>query len=643
MSDSQIPKRPEFLNKLLSLRENKDEYKRELYINFLGMVKQSQNAMKDLKKMDVKMFCKTSSLKPDDQNSSLRLIFNFYAKLQPPSNQLSTNPTYAQIEYANETLSFFELLTLCRDFRVAPRLITREELKFLWKIINIKRMRGNETTLGELDFDEFIDFLSKIAILAYSKPGMLLMMETVHGLTPTPALMIESIGQYMHLDDEDKVRYILQTTGRKTVARYNMRTPGERNIEVCRELRQDLKGKRISKLLSTEVVTETEMRHTGYMPSLAVPSVEESFQFRPRSDIPEPVGELGTFSLATKVGDNQAVHIAKTVRKSMNVTSANPIAGVENATTESLLAKVTDMARNGNFGSREEEEEDDELDGFHAPKGRRHNESNFSERFNLRKVAEVPGAYVSDGQVDAIVNYDKKHNNLLTKYSKEIKGKGVIPVPREGLIESNGPFLDLGDVTIGQKVTVELELLNVGSDPIQLDVVTEDFQSEDISVVFGPRLFARGISKNVKVAFTVARGVDCAIGIIKLLAAPGRGQPAVLACPVYYRVEGAAASSTKKTPKGERPVSATSRMSCTAKSLPAISAKLLAEGGGWRSGAPGMPSTSNPSKQQRPTSSRSGAVSQRDEDVSNHRYPGHRPRSFSNVSSGTSLSNITML
>ena len=106
----------------------------------------------------------------------MELIFCFYAKLQKPGVQkMKKGLTYDEIRQANETLSYFECLCLMRDFDVVPNLVTKVDFNSVWKWCKARRGRrvaGHDSNINELDFEDFLEFLACVSLVAFSRPGM---------------------------------------------------------------------------------------------------------------------------------------------------------------------------------------------------------------------------------------------------------------------------------------------------------------------------------------------------------------------------------------------------------------------------------------------------------------------------------------
>ncbi len=151
---------------------------------------------------------------------TLLLVFNFYAKLFAPHQQMTKKvPTYSEIMFANNTLSQGEVMCFCVDFRIVPHLLTRNDVRNIWPFIgeehggdssDVKRV-GKELSLGG-----FQEFLVRVALL--------------NGLTPEgrpnklcedrmPHSAINALVRWLHLDDRMAIKHKLATVGKKTQQR----------------------------------------------------------------------------------------------------------------------------------------------------------------------------------------------------------------------------------------------------------------------------------------------------------------------------------------------------------------------------------------------------------------------------------------
>eukprot|EP00603_Paraphysomonas_imperforata_P003074 CAMPEP_0114427970 /NCGR_PEP_ID=MMETSP0103-20121206/8666_1 /TAXON_ID=37642 ORGANISM="Paraphysomonas imperforata, Strain PA2" /NCGR_SAMPLE_ID=MMETSP0103 /ASSEMBLY_ACC=CAM_ASM_000201 /LENGTH=779 /DNA_ID=CAMNT_0001597135 /DNA_START=306 /DNA_END=2645 /DNA_ORIENTATION=+ len=190
-------------------------------------------------------------------NCSLCIIFYFYAKTTPIHAKTSKGDTYESIESARHALSFFELLILLRDFRVIPNIIIKEELHYLWHLNMVEKAKKGQKFRRMICFDEFKAFLGRIAILAFNKPGMKRIMQASgSGRTFNSGELVGFLARFMHLDDVQWVRNRIRTTGKETVGLINFKAGGEKNFKNFQNLRDDLRGLRLARIMNSTELNE---------------------------------------------------------------------------------------------------------------------------------------------------------------------------------------------------------------------------------------------------------------------------------------------------------------------------------------------------------------------------------------------------
>ena len=179
-------------------------------------------------------------------------MFFFYTKVQSTFQKVGKSASYEEEENARVSLSFYELLLLCRDFRIIPKIITKEELYYLWRVMNVQKGKEGKQVSRLVSFADFKDFLARIAILAFNKPGIRQMIMQDGGNMPQSTELIGMLAKYLHLDDIEWVKNRIRTVGKATVSMINSRCAGELNLLTKNTLREDLKGTRLAKILSVE-------------------------------------------------------------------------------------------------------------------------------------------------------------------------------------------------------------------------------------------------------------------------------------------------------------------------------------------------------------------------------------------------------
>ena len=252
-------KRPETVHHLLEVADRVDNNELELYKKFLLTVEKAQRDMFAIQSTcTITMFHKLEKYslagsRVEGGNSSLRAIFFFYAKLQ-----MSGNFTFEDVDVSNITISFYELISVMRDFHLIPTLLSREEVQFAWKVMSLQSVKDGYQVVTELDFNQFKEFLARCAIIAYNRPGMRRLILTSNGKMPSHEELVNMIASTMKLHDYSYVKDRISTLGKNRVINQNRGVEGS-NEELRRELREDLEAKRLAKVMASSNVKVTSM------------------------------------------------------------------------------------------------------------------------------------------------------------------------------------------------------------------------------------------------------------------------------------------------------------------------------------------------------------------------------------------------
>ena len=252
----QFPERPECLKSFFEVADTVSEGEIDLYRSFLIAAEKAQRELFSVQShCAIKMFHKlehnNTVITRKEGNSSLRSIYFFYAKLL-----VGGASTFDDVDISNITISFYELCSVLRDFQVIPVLISKEDVQFLWKVSSLESVKSGESSITELDFDQFRHFVGRCAILAYNRPGMRRLILNTHGTMPSQTELVEMIARHMHLDDYALIKEKINTTGMSRVKSLNSRGRGEVNEELKKELREDLNARRLAR----EQMKKTEIK-----------------------------------------------------------------------------------------------------------------------------------------------------------------------------------------------------------------------------------------------------------------------------------------------------------------------------------------------------------------------------------------------
>ena len=178
----------------------------------------------------------------------LELIFVFYSKLQKPGVQrLKKSLTFDEINQANTTMSYFELLCTMRDFDVVPNLLSKGDLGSIWKWCKGRRGRTSDPTkvLSELEFRDFLEVLCCVAIVAFSRPAL----QEGEGRRLDPPACVDALATFMRLSDPKYALRVVRTKGMATSARLNYRSKGETDPAGGSRLRDERDLNRAAELL----------------------------------------------------------------------------------------------------------------------------------------------------------------------------------------------------------------------------------------------------------------------------------------------------------------------------------------------------------------------------------------------------------
>eukprot|EP00607_Mallomonas_marina_P011094 CAMPEP_0182424852 /NCGR_PEP_ID=MMETSP1167-20130531/11112_1 /TAXON_ID=2988 /ORGANISM="Mallomonas Sp, Strain CCMP3275" /LENGTH=710 /DNA_ID=CAMNT_0024604971 /DNA_START=42 /DNA_END=2174 /DNA_ORIENTATION=+ len=564
--------RPEFLKKLLEVTHKQTERNKNLYAQFISL---SQAAVQDTKLSGVispKLTIKSGKEDPETVSSAtLRTIFNFYSKFQPPAG--SQTLSFNERAIANETLSLFELVVFCRNFQVIPKLITKEELTFLWKTVNIERIKSGVGVKQVIDYEEFKLFLVRIAVFAYTKPGMLMLIDAICGKIPNHHEMVESLANYIHLNDSERVRQVIDSSGRLSATRFNFQSKLDQpsNI-VSQELLHDVRARRLSQVLAADVGSRHEQRilalQTQLMHGISTPLYGEDSAIvlshpyahrdkRERGKKSEEEEQERMLVLSDYLIHNQGLKIATNIRARAKVMENTSKSGV--LSNSDRIELFTMIARENEFSNpqfherahekteiilKKQKHENDSDDSYYYEEREREREDKKEKTkrdrpvFSLKKMAETPGALVSDAQEHALITFERSLSNYFNRYSKVIIGMGVTPTDHSVKHQqSEGPFADIGRVDAGQRLSIRIQLTNISSEQVEVDIITRDFGSDDVSITTLPKSFAPGLVSCATVTFTAPSVSQSFIGCVEVRAAPTRIiTPVVVCCPIFFKV-----------------------------------------------------------------------------------------------------------
>lgn len=537
---------PDILRKVLDLTSDIELSEDSVYNQFLLEAEKVAHR-KETGCLDVTLSSRLTdaATQRDGANSSLVMIFSFYAKLQNPTTQMQKGGlTYDEIKTSNETLSFYETLLLLRDFDVLPKLITKDELLFLWKVGNIQNISAGKPVLRMLTFRDFLDLLAKIAVFAYSKPGLRQLAVSLNGEPLTALEQVQSLAAYLHLDDVERVRHVVRTVSVETAGLLHNRSEGEKNHRTIQYLKDDLRGARMAHYLSREG------RHQ--------------------------VEAAGTDSEEIMDNDPQAVRIAHELWKNMNGPSDSipsldeGSAAAVPATQKKERSLVSDIMCSIN--ASESAYLNSAVCNMYVKDAQASSKDRPDDKLPISGLY-VPRVHICEAQERALVQFRSSLSKEFLKYAVENTYSGLkLPlknsyVPDESAVfePSGAAFVDIGPVPPGKACSIRVVVINRGSHEANVQISTKGFLADELTIIKLPGAIAPGLRQVIIVKFLPPKdyigGCLCTVSITSVTNPSNMifQEESTVHCPVYYTVTSDSASSGPE-----------SSSRCTLRSLPSL-------------------------------------------------------------------------
>jgi hypothetical protein len=553
--------RPAFLDKILSVVSQKEDEELTIYKEFL------KNSLEVVNRYKGKTlsFDWTIEIEHSDSvlNGSLCYIFYFYAKIHSPGQKNGSRFTTREAEeQARDSLSFFEVLLFCRDFRIIPRFLIRDEIMFLWKIMNIEKAQNGEPASKLIDLNHFKDLICRMAILAFNKPGMKKLIIQANGTMPTMIEQVNSFAMYLHLNDIDYVRNRIRTVGRETLGALNYRSQGETNVQTRINLRDDVKGKRLYKIMNNETTSfaKPNMHGSGQVRDFDIGNGNENDEIidTPRTHqmlaniagtIQSKVhGVYGSASISSRGVDGRESTTSKvdTQSGSRSVGSQLPVPKAlqrTNVTTSSeqiaLLTSIANRICNEKYDDAVQSEVKYAMESIDTDCDAKDEPLNLLNKSSSFKI--------TDSQEKALLQYDPNVLvPLLTPYSDLTSYLTHKKSNTNSVTMSivNTPFLDLGVQYNKQKCKIQLKILNFTHHDVFLNISTSSNigNNNPITITTLPSAFAPGLSRNVFISFTIEKELNSnhmnvlSTIYVELVCSRNTHPSEIVICPVFYRI-----------------------------------------------------------------------------------------------------------
>eukprot|EP01039_Chlorochromonas_danica_P000743 gene743-807_t len=537
-------KPPPILARMLEWTKHRQADSRELYDDFLIYAERATQDMNAFQvAVDGNYKLKDVKYRPSTKESftnCLIIVFQFYCKLRQNVGQ-----TFADTESILEQMSFKEIEILCRDFHIVPRLLTKDDIRYLWE--NMVDAQGNKTTFRLLDFELFKIYFVRMALWTYHKPGLKKLILTLDGFMPNPVEIIKCFATYCHLQDSLFIHTFLRTVSRKTQADYNYRSKGESNDRTRLEILAD-SNTRQNALASRRAARSRKMstasavaspRRTSLQPiaSTGFPTTDP--------DQPRPITREKTNIFGDQMKDEVITRPARP-DDVVRLIPRSYFPEKRSLLPQHMLDKLTpqhDVLLLRAFGSGDEDHDAHNMALDDAPPSARfaseHDDMDDSrtEMMSVASHSSVASIFLDNSLEAQADNLNALYD---TRLVKELERYAYIPGKANSTdwIPTHGPMVDLGLVQPGCKVVINMRVWNNSLDEVQIDVTARNFQSIDTAQRTYAKALIPGFSRNLITTFTVPEDNRTVLGFIDVAILSARlGGGGCVSCPIFYRVD----------------------------------------------------------------------------------------------------------
>lgn len=505
--------RPWALNALLEVVKKSETAGKDKYTQFLTLADEAQNEMIRSGMINIAPRFMQTAAKPEKKvatNSSSWEILVHYCVTE-------TFTSTIQPDTITAALPMKKVMEFCDDFELSPKLITKDEIRLVLTVMNVRNAHLDSTKIHALDFDHFSDFLIRVALFAYHKPPVkACIMNFNNGKMPSKLEVVDYLCQYLHLDDLQWVRDRLRST--KPV----VKTCTFGNIALSPpKLGQGDPAHNVERPTSPRLVV-----------SYIEPVTPQNLPFLKEKDRQNRLLEgIKTKSspktLPTQIESLFAANVARleaeeTEREGDQMSLKSPLLVTPSVAGRGSLHGGNTAAAGGHKGKGTS-------GSMNSPFGGGGGGSPGSSGSG----AGVPSAVTDEQRQLISSDLDSSLYFSLGRYAQHRSHR-----PQDTLwCPSNGCFIDMGRLTVGWEIEIQLSLTNNSRDQMHLDTTCSGLASPDTRVVTKPPSLAPGMSRTVSVLFTVQPGDRTAVGTIQVFVASIRtGLGLVYNVPVHYRV-----------------------------------------------------------------------------------------------------------
>lgn len=401
----------------------------------------------------------------DDANNNLGKLFYFYSSF----GEVVTGSTFEKIGEEKQSWSHAELEVFLRDFKVIPKLLSREDMREVWDDASNYRIQRYEKALSQLEIEEGKEMLARIALFIYMRSGMKRMILATQGSFPSPSEMVNCLIHYMRIDDADFVNsHIREGKGRQTQAKLNYVSSSE------------------EKQINKEHLAE-DLLYKGYKHEAIKSKLKDK---RSRTALPASRGQRRRpqqEDTRTQADD----HIPDSIRAML----AAPQPKVEKSSRPNTSQSAAEGGGPSRPNTAERAGEEKDVLGTSAPP----------------MDAEVLSS--SPAKEAYYESWTPALQKIFDKYCQEPLSSHNDP----NLESSHAPFLDAGHVEMGTPLTVFINVKNRSAHELDVDVHLRNFEDEnDPRVITRAGLLAPGMTRQLQVNMVSDYSVKSVVGYIEV-------------------------------------------------------------------------------------------------------------------------------
>ena len=530
---SNIIQRPANLTALLDLVNKSGTTGKNKFITFISLADESQVEITKSGVLHIAPKFMATDAKPEKHvttTSAIREIFEKYCILKTFKEKVETRGT--------PEMTLKSVMAFCRDFDLYPKLLTKEEIRLVLSVMDVRNARkGLKKLKGALEFTSFMDFLVRIALFAYNKPTTkAFILKLNNERMPSKLEMVDYLCQYLHFDDIKWVRERLQSTDMggvalcgfgndenhkptKKISKHVLQSATPRK-DVVQGHYEAVDIKSMPFLLERERQNKS-LEGIKTKPRLKpFPSQVESLFFkhaeRVRAEAAEEEDDREEhISVSNKSGQGggaslQGSVVAGEKSRPGSVVGSGSVTGLPNTSnhkTPPFALDLTNLAL--------------------SKSGKGNVDWNLANDATGTVNVTEEQRMLINGELDLALRQS------MERYSqqKDMKPSSTL------WHSSNGCFMDMGRLTKGSEIEIQLVVTNCSSDHIYLDTTCKGFDAPDTRVVTKPCSVAPGLSRTVSILFTVQPGDRATVGSIQVFVASVRtGIGHVFDVPSHYRV-----------------------------------------------------------------------------------------------------------